>query len=50
MYIYMYVCIYVYIHVYIYICKPLYILTWSIPWTEEPGELESIGSQRVGHS
>ena len=24
-------------------------LAWSIPWTEEPGGLESIGSQRVGH-
>ena len=25
------------------------ILTWSIPWTEEPGRLQSIGSHRVGH-
>ena len=25
------------------------ILTWKIPWTEEPGRLQSIGSQRVGH-
>ena len=25
------------------------ILAWRIPWTEEPGGLESIGSQRVGH-
>ena len=23
------------------------ILAWRIPWTEEPGELQSIGSQRV---
>ena len=23
--------------------------TWRIPWTEEPGELQSIGFQRVGH-
>ena len=23
------------------------ILAWRIPWTEEPGVLESIGSQRV---
>ena len=22
---------------------------WRIPWTEEPGELQSMGSQRVGH-
>ena len=26
------------------------ILTWGIPWTEEPGRLWSIGSQRVGHN
>ena len=25
------------------------ILAWRIPWTEEPGWLQSIGSQRVGH-
>ena len=25
------------------------ILTWKIPWTEEPGRLWSTGSQRVGH-
>ena len=25
------------------------ILAWEIPWTEEPGGLWSIGSQRVGH-
>ena len=25
------------------------ILTWRIPWTEEPGGLQSIGSQRVRH-
>ena len=24
-------------------------LVWRIPWTEEPGGLQSIGSQRVGH-
>ena len=24
-------------------------LTWRIPWTEEPGGLQSMGSQRVGH-
>ena len=22
---------------------------WKIPWTEEPGRLQSVGSQRVGH-
>ena len=25
------------------------ILAWRIPWTEEPGGPQSIGSQRVGH-
>ena len=25
------------------------ILAWRIPRTEEPGELQSMGSQRVGH-
>jgi len=25
------------------------ILGWRIPWTEEPGGLQSMGSQRVGH-
>ena len=25
------------------------ILAWEIPWTEEPGGLQSLGSQRVGH-
>ena len=26
------------------------ILAWEIPWTEEPGGLQSTGSQKVGHS
>ena len=25
------------------------ILDWRIPWTEEPGGLQSTGLQRVGH-
>ena len=25
------------------------ILAWDIPWTEEPGGLQSMGSQRAGH-
>ena len=25
------------------------ILAWRIPWTEEQGGLQSMGSQRVGH-
>ena len=24
-------------------------LAWKIPWTGEPGRLQSVGSQRVGH-
>ena len=26
------------------------ILVWRIPWTEEPGGLQSMGLQRVGHN
>ena len=26
------------------------ILVWKIPWAEEPGGLQSIASQRVGHA
>ena len=26
------------------------ILAWEIPWTEEAGRLQSLGSQRVGHN
>jgi len=25
------------------------IVVWRIPWTEEPGRLQPMGSQRVGH-
>ena len=25
-------------------------LAWKIPWTKEPGRLQSIGLQRVGHN
>ena len=28
---------------------PSSILTWKIPWMEEPDGLQSMGSQRVGH-
>ena len=24
-------------------------IAWKTPWTEEPGRLQSMGSQRVGH-
>ena len=30
--------------------NPSSILAWEIPWTEEPGGLQSMGSQRVGHN
>ena len=26
------------------------VLSWRIPWTEEPDGLQSMGSQRVGHN
>jgi len=29
--------------------NPLQYFCWRIPWTEEPGELQSMRSQRVGH-
>ena len=28
--------------------NPLQYPAWKIPWTEEPGRLQSVGSQRVG--
>ena len=30
--------------------NPLQYIVWKIPWTEEPGGLQSMGSQRVGHN
>ena len=29
--------------------NPLQYLSWRIPWTQEPGGLQSVGSHRVGH-
>ena len=29
---------------------PSSILAWRIPWTEEPGRLQSMGLQRVRHN
>ena len=26
------------------------VLAWRLPWTEEPGGLQSVGSQRVKHN
>ena len=31
-------------------CYSLQILAWEIPWTEEPGRLQSMGSHRVRHN
>ena len=30
--------------------NPLQYSSWRIPWTEDPGGLQSTGSQRVGHN
>ena len=30
--------------------NPTTILAWKIPWTEEPGRLQSMGSQRIRHN
>ena len=30
--------------------NPLQYSCWEIPWTEDPGELQSMGSQRIGHN
>ena len=61
MYVYEVINIYVYIYIYIYIYIYTHIisekamaphsctLAWRIPWSEEPGRLQSMGSQRVGH-
>ena len=49
-----------YVYVYTYIDMCMYVLekemaihssiiAWKIPWTEEPGRLHSMGSQRAGH-
>ena len=41
------------LHFYIYIFLPITshssTLAWKIPWAEEPGRLQSMGSLRVGH-
>ena len=56
-YIYTYICVYEYTHTHTHIYIPLEkamathssTLAWKSPWTEEPGRLQSMGSQRVGH-
>ena len=53
-YIYTHTHIYLYIY-YVYILEKAMAphsstLAWKIPWTEEPGKLQSMGLQRVGHN
>ena len=45
------VCVYTYIHTSLEKKTATHssTLAWAIPWTEEPGGLQSMGSQRVGH-
>ena len=44
------VCVCVYIYIYEKAMAPhSSTLAWKIPWTEEPGGLQSMGSLRVGH-
>ena len=31
------------------LATPSSVLVWRIPWIEESGRLQSVGSQRVGH-
>ena len=45
MYVYTYTCIYTYI----YMATFSSFLAWKIPWTEEPGRLQSMGLPRIGH-
>ena len=32
------------------LAPPSSTLAWEVPWMEEPGRLQSMGSQRVGHN
>ena len=32
-----------------WMATPFSVLAWGIPWTEEPGRLQSMGSQRIRH-
>ena len=43
--------IYIYIHIYVEKAMAPHssTLAWKIPWAEEPGRLQSMGSLRVGH-
>ena len=53
--IYIYMCVYIYTYIYIYthikeMATYSGILAWRIPWMQEPGRLQSVGSQRVRHA
>ena len=45
--------IYIFVYIVIYMEKEMAphssIHAWKMPWTEEPGRLQSMGSLRVGH-
>ena len=43
------VCVGISIPILIYMAPHSSTLAWKIPWTEEPGGLQSMGSLRVGH-
>ena len=46
------VTMFVYVHVYMSekaMAPHSSTLAWEIPWTEEPGRLQSMGSLRIGH-
>ena len=50
----MYMCVYIYIYIYIErgekaMAPHSSTLAWKVPWMEEPGRLQSMGSLRVGH-
>ena len=52
--VYAYTCVVVYVYMYIYVTEKAMAphsstLAWIIPWTEEPGGLQPMGSLRVGH-
>ena len=48
----LYMCVYIYIYIYNTekaMATHSSTLAWKIPWMEEPGRLQSLGSLRVGH-
>ena len=39
----------IFYHIYLHMAPHSSTLAWKIPWTEEPGRLQTMGSRRVGH-